>query len=335
MINLKYNPIAENHSYSYDAKTNIRKIPTYPMISKYYNSKSKSEYTVTAFAKSFRRSTIRSPLRYPGGKSRALKYILPLIPDFEEYRELFVGGGSVFIEVKQRLPNKKYWINDIDKELYLFWRFSKSNAYKLVKEIKKIKDHTKDGKKLYERYKGYNMPNNNLSNFERAVRYFILNRISFSGLVGSGGYSEQAFKKRFTDSSIENIYKMKNILKNVKITNKDYKEILNKEGEGVFLFLDPPYYSSAHSKLYGNKGDLHIKFNHDEFAKKMKYCKHMWLITYDDCPEIRERFKWANMYVWKLQYGMNNFSNKNKEKGKELFISNYPIPHMKAHKIEE
>ena len=45
-----------------------------------------------------------SPLRYPGGKTRAIKQILPFIPTFKEYREPFAGGASVFFALKQRLP---------------------------------------------------------------------------------------------------------------------------------------------------------------------------------------------------------------------------------------
>jgi len=51
---------------------------------------------------------VKSPLRYPGGKSRALKHILPIIPKFDEFREPFLGGGSVFLALKQKYPNKKY-----------------------------------------------------------------------------------------------------------------------------------------------------------------------------------------------------------------------------------
>ncbi len=51
---------------------------------------------------------IKSPLRYPGGKSRAVELINSLVPDFKEFREPFVGGGSVFINLKQCYPNKKF-----------------------------------------------------------------------------------------------------------------------------------------------------------------------------------------------------------------------------------
>lgn len=70
---------------------------------------------------------IKSPLRYPGGKSRAIKFITQLIPEFKEYREPFVGGGSVFVYLKQRYPNRKFWINDIYENLYLFWKYAKKN----------------------------------------------------------------------------------------------------------------------------------------------------------------------------------------------------------------
>ena len=53
---------------------------------------------------------IKSPLRYPGGKSRALKQILPIVPEFKEFREPFVGGGSVFFALKQLFPDKKFHI---------------------------------------------------------------------------------------------------------------------------------------------------------------------------------------------------------------------------------
>ena len=52
---------------------------------------------------------IKSPLRYPGGKSRAVKFIAPLIPEFDEYREPFIGGGSVFIYLKQLYTALMAW----------------------------------------------------------------------------------------------------------------------------------------------------------------------------------------------------------------------------------
>lgn len=275
-------------------------------------------------------SKIRSPIRYPGGKSKALKQIIPLIPKFEEFREPMVGGGSVFFAVKQLFADKKFWINDINRELYLFWKYCQQNGEELIQEVKKIKKENKDGRVLHKDLKDINKFRNE---FERAIRFFILNRITFSGLAESGGYGELAFKHRFTDSSIERLKTASEVLRNTNITNEDYEKILNEPGKTVFIFLDPPYYSTTKSKLYGKNGDLHESFDHERFAEVMKECKHKWLITYDDCPEVRKLFKFANIYSWQLQYSMNNYKQKNASKGNELFISNYDIPILKDHKI--
>ncbi len=263
---------------------------------------------------------ITSPLRYPGGKSKALDRILPLIPGYSEYREPFVGGGSVFIANIQRVPTASFWINDLNTDLYLFWKFAQTDINKLVNAISEIKRNHPDGRVLFESYKD-NW--HELSDFERAVRFFVLNRITFSGTIDSGGYSEQAFKRRFTTSSIERLAKLGYILNGVKITNLDYEAVIHAPGEDVFIFLDPPYYSTSRSRLYGKKGDLHHSFDHERFCDNMRKCTHKWLITYDDCPEIR--FDFAYIVPWSFQYGMNNYKQPTADIGKELFIANYPI----------
>lgn len=270
---------------------------------------------------------LKNVLRYPGGKTRALKYILPIIPkNFSEFREPFIGGGSVFLAIKQDIkPNAIFKINDLNYDLYCFWKYAKEDINTLVKEINKIKQTELDGKKLFNDYTN----NNNYNDFERAVRFFILNRITFSGTVDSGGYSQQAFEGRFTQSSIDKLTLLPEILKDVKITYGDYKELLFQDGKDVFIFLDPPYYRQAKSKLYGTNGHLHTSFNHKRFAEDMKKCNHKWLITLDNSTEIKELFNFAYIYEWELQYGMNNYKQEKAEIGKELFISNYKIEEKK------
>lgn len=268
--------------------------------------------------------TIKSPLRYPGGKSKAIKRILPLIPEsYKEFREPMVGGGSVFLAAKQKINTKaKYKINDLNYDLYCFWKSAKNNINELVKQVQYIKDISNDGRKLFEKFANNNK---SLAILERAVRFFVLNRITFSGTVDSGGYSEQSFKNRFTQSSIDRLALLSQTLLDVDISYGNYTNYLFEKGEGVFIFLDPPYLSAIKSKLYGENGNLHTSFNHEEFAKNMKKCNHRWLITLDDTPETRDMFNFANIYEWELQYGMNNYKQKNARKGKEVFITNYKI----------
>ncbi|MDZ7957956.1 MAG: DNA adenine methylase [Aulosira sp. DedQUE10] len=276
---------------------------------------------------------IKSPLRYPGGKSKAINQIIEYLPEsFSEFREPFVGGGSVFIYLKQKFPHLKIWINDLNRELFLFWKFAQSDISKLVIEIRYIKNQYTDGRLLFTELT--NVDINNLSDLERAVRFFVLNRITFSGTVESGGFSQEAFHKRFTNSSIDRLEKLESILsKDILITNLDYSELLHSTEEQVFLFLDPPYFSATKSKLYGKGGNLHTSFEHPKFAELLKRCHHNWLITYDDSPQIRENFYWSNIFEWELQYGMNNYKQSNAAKGKELFITNYEIQRTLQKKV--
>lgn len=265
---------------------------------------------------------IVSPLRYPGGKSRAIPLIAQQLPkQFSEYREPFVGGGSVFVYLRQIFPQIPMWINDLNFDLYCFWNETKRDAKHLAFAVQHIKDNKTDGRALFEELRG--QIGTSLTDFERAVRFFVLNRISFSGTVDSGGYSEGAYRGRFTDSAIARLVRLGSLLENVKITNEDYKHLLSFPGNDVFLFLDPPYLAATKSRLYGVNGTLHTIFDHSEFAREMLKCQHSWLLTYDDSAEIRANFSFAFLDSWELQYGMNNYRREFAPKGKELFISNY------------
>ena len=267
---------------------------------------------------------LKSPLRYPGGKSKAIQLIVNYLPDnYSEYREPFVGGGSLFIYLKQKFPHLKIWINDLNQELFLFWKIAQSNLLDLLEAVQKIKINRTNGRELFEDLATVKIEE--LSDLQRAVRFFVLNRITFSGTVESGGFSQEAFHKRFTDSSIERLGKLGEVLQGVKITNLDYSEVLAAEGKDVFIFLDPPYFIATRSKLYGKGGDLHTSFDHQRFAASVKQCPHQWLITYDDSPIIRQNFTLAKIYEWEMQYGMNNYKQSVAAKGKELFLTNYAI----------
>jgi DNA adenine methylase len=270
---------------------------------------------------------IKSPLRYPGGKSRAVDTIAKLIPDFDEFREPFLGGGSVFVYVKQRFPSRRFWVNDLYSELYKFWEITQKDVDTLIAKVYEWKEKYTIGKELYQ------FLNDNLKKFndlERAAAFFVYNRITFSGTTLSGGYSEGAFTGRFTESSIKRLNDLGKVINGSLITNYDYEELLKKEGENVFIFLDPPYYSATKSALYGKNGHLHKSFDHKRFSENMKNCMHKWLITYDDSEYIRNLFSFAHITSWNLTYGMRNITENSDQTGKELFISNYALKNKQS-----
>lgn len=146
-----------------------------------------------------------------------------LPPHFSEYREPFVGGGSVFIHLRQKFPRVPMWINDLNFDLFCFWKETQRDAEKLAARVREMKTENPNGRVLFETLRA--QLHTSMSDLERAARFFILNRISFSGTVDSGGYSQGAFHGRFTDSSIARFVQLGTILRDVKITHNNQRAI--------------------------------------------------------------------------------------------------------------
>ena len=92
---------------------------------------------------------LKTPLRYPGGKSRActkMDVYIPDLRDYKEYREPFLGGGSVAIHITKKYPHLDIWVNDLYKPLYNFWRVlqDENDGYKLYKRLQELKSRYPD-----------------------------------------------------------------------------------------------------------------------------------------------------------------------------------------------
>ena len=260
-----------------------------------------------------------SPLRYPGGKSRACKILDDIlnknfkIEEFTTIISPFFGGGS-FEFYLQNKYNLNLIVNDKFKPLYNFWNQSKTNKNKLCEEINKNKSITK------EKFKEYRENIMNLDNdLNQASYFFIINRCSFSGATLSGGFSLEASQKRFTQSSIDKIKDLD--LSKLEISNIDFEELIknnykNKDTSKCLMFLDPPYYLEKGSKLYGNNGDMHESFDHKKLYKTIKNKKN-WIMTYNDCKYIRDLYKDFKLIETSWSYGMN----KTKESSELVIIS--------------
>lgn len=242
--------------------------------------------------------------------------------NFQEYREPMVGGGSLFLNLVVNYKDVKYVINDKNFDLYCFWYYLKNEPDKLYREILLNKKNSLDGKLLYNYYHR----DIEWYDFDRAVRFYLLNRITYSGTVDSGGYSNESFYKRFTEAKINNLKSISNLLKNVEIKNSEYQEIINEKGDDVLIYLDPPYLNNKNSKLYGINGDLHKNFNHDEFFELIKKCNHKWIITINNSKDIKDQFSDKNkynIYPLEVQYSMDNTKKHSPKKCNELIITNY------------
>lgn len=265
----------------------------------------------------------KSPLRYPGGKQKAINQIASLFPaKAVEYREPMVGGGSVFFHAKNINFAEKYWINDKFKELATFWKVLQNRKLcaELQEELEILRKSFRSPEEIKEYFLAARMEEPE-AEYRIAFLFFFFNRVTFSGTTRAGGFSSAASTARFTASSIERLKAMPLALEGVKISNADFDEIISSPGKDVFVFLDPPYFTAT--KLYGRNGSLH-EFDHERLASLLQKTEHRFLITYDDCSEIRAMYSWANIKSWSLQYGMNNCNSQKLSKiGSEIFISNY------------
>lgn len=269
---------------------------------------------------------MKTPLRYPGGKSKVADMLCGLMPSFSKYREPFLGGGSIFLKTKESNPDANFWINDLYTDLYSFWSCMRDCPREVVDIILKWKSEYTEGKPLY----AFLRESHTFDQIQTAAAFFVMNRITFSGTVSSGGYSNESFEKRFTESSVERLIGLSSELKDVKITNLDYSELLRAEGDDVFIFMDPPYYTATKSALYGPNGSLHRNFDHERFARTVKSCPHKWMITYDDCQYIRDLFRGYEITPFDIVYGMRNVTKGAVMHTNEIMITNYALPDIKA-----
>lgn len=267
---------------------------------------------------------LKSPLRYPGGKSRWAARIVETFDGEGDYIEPFVGGGSIFIELFNRSPHSSFWINDKYAPVYAFWRAALDFGDGLTAQVRDYSSRFPNGRDLYE----YLKHNPSESIVESGARFFVMNRITFSGLSDSGGFSQHAFDSRFTESAILRLEAMVSGLPStIKVTNMDFSDLFDlaetHASEKHFMFLDPPYAKAEGSRLYGNLGDLHAKFDHIALSSLLKKTKFKWAMTYDDSEIIRSLYSGDfHIVEWSLYYPMTNQSTNTPNQGNELFITN-------------
>jgi DNA adenine methylase len=160
----------------------------------------------------------------------------------------------------------------------------------------------------------------------RAAAFYVINKCSFSGLTESSSFSQQASVSNFSMRGIDKLPEYSKLIKNWKITNNNYWDMmLTPAPVNTFWFLDPPY--DIKDNLYGKKGELHKGFNHEEFHAYMTQgnIKDDWMITYNTNPTLMEWYKNYYQTKWDLTYTMRSvgdYMNEQKDRA-ELLITNY------------
>lgn len=245
-----------------------------------------------------------SPLRYPGGKTRACKpldIILNEHFDLSSFKNIvspFFGGGSFEFHL-QNTYGLNIIANDKFTPLYNFWVTCKINKDQLCDELYKKINHV--SKNEFTSYREKIMTEEDA--MTQSVMYFIINRCSFSGATLSGGFSLEASTKRFTASSVDRIQKLN--LSAFSIFNLDFEPFIEQQvAADNLIYLDPPYYLEKGSRLYGNNGDLHEMFDHHKLYKCLSIRKN-WFMTYNNCDYIKTLYKDFKIIETAWGYSMN------------------------------
>lgn len=266
---------------------------------------------------------INSPFRYAGGKFYARKLIIEHIPWHSYYIEPFAGGASIFFAKNKVEEN---WLNDIDSDLI--------NCLMIIRDYpNQLIDRLKGEQATKERHAYYKNEFKPKTKFDRAARWFYVNRTSYSGIMNMQncywGYGDKYSMR--PENWPRNILKTSVKLQDVKLTSFDFEKIIDEAPNGAFLFIDPPYFNADQEKFYSHpfKKDDHFRLS--QILQKHK-SRFKFLLTYDDSTEVRKLYEWAYaLHERQWNYTINrtddqkNGTNKKgaRYKGHELFIVNY------------
>jgi len=269
--------------------------------------------------------SFQTPLRYPGGKARLGPWIAWLMRHNEisggTYVEAYAGGAGAAMYLLLNRYVDKIIINDLDPSINKFWKaclYQSDDFIKLVKSTPVT---------LKEREKQLKILSNHQSESTLKLGFatFFLNRVNRSGILSGGvigGLEQKGNYKidaRFNKSGlIQRIEKLARFKERITVHSEDaldFLDIVEKDLEpNSLIYLDPPYYNKA-SQLYRN---FYKPEDHELVAKRINSIKTPWIVTYDNCPEIRALYHENSSCEFSLTYS----TNKDRPLATELLIYN-------------
>ncbi|HAG42942.1 MAG TPA: DNA methyltransferase [Clostridium sp.] len=282
-----------------------------------------------------------SPLRYPGGKGKFYKYLIPIFKKNNinkiTYIEPFAGGAGLACELLIKEKVTKIILNDYDRSIYAFWYSILNYTEEFCNKILETEITLAER----ELQKEIQLNKSNVTLLELGFSTFFLNRINRSGIIKGGPISrnetsgDYPLNCRFNkENLIVIIRKIASLKDKIEIYNLDaieFLEIIKKEDKDTsFIFFDPPYYHNG-KDLYVNfyKKDDHINLISAIITNLKNY---KWIITYDNCSEIKKIYSYIkiNNYskIKKRVYYLSYTAGKAKEASELIYYNNIIIPKL-------
>jgi DNA adenine methylase len=181
---------------------------------------------------------LRPVLKWAGGKRALLPQLIPLFPiRFERYVEPFVGGGAVFLALRDGIPAV---INDFNPELVTLYEVLRDDPHGLMASLDALAQRYSEA--FYYELRARSED----AKVAKAARTVFLNKTGFNGLYRQntkGGFNVP-FGKRLTCPALyerENLLGVSRHLGGSLVTNRDFEDVLADCGAGDFVYCDPPY----------------------------------------------------------------------------------------------
>lgn len=205
------------------------------------------------------------------------EYIDKIDKEIKIYCEPFAGGFSAGLTLIEQGFTGKVILNDKDFEVYNFFKCLQEDWERLFNECEALlvsmanEVYTDD---MLHKIKTYKVSEDK---YKRAASEYVYRKsLSMKGLSIN-------FNK-FKDTEID-FFLQSETLKQVEITNLDYKEVIDKyDSENTFMLIDPPYHISNVDGYYRCNSEL---FYHRELSEKIKVFKSKFLLTYNDDEYIK------------------------------------------------
>lgn len=233
---------------------------------------------------------VRPVLRWPGGKTRLLSKILPLVPPHRCYCEPFAGGMAVLL-AKPR--SKVEVVNDLNGDLVAVYRCAQFHLPALIDELKWM-TASRQNVKDFAAQPG-------LTDLQRAARFLIRNRTSFGG-----GGTSFAVTKTEPIASVQVLTNLLSALRErldgVAVENVSYERCLAlyDSPETVF-FMDPPY--------CGSETNAYSAWTADDmraFAARVLALQGRWIVTVNDSVLTRQLFADCEIQAVSTRSGCGN-----------------------------
>lgn len=286
---------------------------------------------------------LKTPLRFPGGKSRATKTLFQYFPLERptEYYEPFIGGGSMAIEFTRRYPHIPVTVSDYDPAVYAFWKTLHDNPVSLQEQLLESKARcagVSAHRELFERERQLllgvtqdTLYADDVDVFAIAHAFFVVNKCGFSGLM-SAGFSELASIQNFSEANISRLQYYGEHIKDWRVFHLDANSVIQSTPQSALVYLDPPYArvgKDGKSFVYGKDGDMHKSFDHARFAQSIQTCESNILLSYDNNELIKSLYPSFSSETFDLCYTMHSGKSYREAQAerKELVLWNYETSH--------